>query len=60
LKERVADDHYDPVRWLLKKVGGGTRKEKAKLPIIDQPSPTTRVESPQAKAKRSADADDSK
>jgi succinate dehydrogenase / fumarate reductase, iron-sulfur subunit len=50
LKERVADDHYDPVRWLLKKVGGGTGKEKAKLPIFDQqPSPTTRVESPQAK-----------
>ena len=50
LKERVADDHYDPVRWLLKKVSGGTRKEKAKLPIVvDQPSPTTRAASPQAK-----------
>lgn len=40
LKERVADDFYDPVRWLLRKVGAGTKtkKEKARLPIVDQPS----------------------
>ena len=50
LKERVADDSYDPVRWLLKKVGGGVRKEKARLPVIsEQASPTTRAASPQAK-----------
>jgi len=49
LKERVADDYYDPVKWLLRKVGGGNKKQKAKLPIVDQPSPTTRAASPQAK-----------
>jgi succinate dehydrogenase / fumarate reductase iron-sulfur subunit len=53
LKERVADDYYDPVKWLLRKVGGGNKKQKAKLPIVDQPSPTTRAASPQAK--RAAD-----
>jgi len=53
LKERVADDYYDPVKWLLRKVGGGSHKQKAKLPIVDQPSPTTRAASPQAK--RAAD-----
>ena len=30
LKERVADDYYDPVRWLLRKVGTkDERKRKA-------------------------------
>jgi succinate dehydrogenase / fumarate reductase iron-sulfur subunit len=33
LKERIADDHYDPVRWLLRKMGSPT-KERAKLPVI--------------------------
>src|SRR5690349_13073270 len=39
LKERVVDDNYDPVRWLLRKVGGSSeRKEKARLPVIaEQP-----------------------
>jgi hypothetical protein len=35
LKERVGDDFYDPVRWLLKKVAGGPQKKKASLPIFD-------------------------
>jgi succinate dehydrogenase / fumarate reductase iron-sulfur subunit len=34
LKERVADVYYDPVRWLLSKMGGGPKKEKARLPVI--------------------------
>ncbi|WP_394837250.1 succinate dehydrogenase/fumarate reductase iron-sulfur subunit [Pendulispora rubella] len=28
LKERVADDHYDPVRWLLRKFTGNPRPNK--------------------------------
>jgi succinate dehydrogenase / fumarate reductase iron-sulfur subunit len=34
LKERVADDSYDPVRWVIGKIAGGPTKEKAKLPVI--------------------------
>ncbi len=35
IKERVADDFFDPVKWLLRKVGGeGERKKKASLPIL--------------------------
>jgi succinate dehydrogenase / fumarate reductase iron-sulfur subunit len=34
LKERVADDSYDPVRWVIGKIAGGPSKEKAKLPVI--------------------------
>ncbi|HLK40641.1 MAG TPA: succinate dehydrogenase/fumarate reductase iron-sulfur subunit [Polyangiaceae bacterium] len=34
LKERVADDHFDPIRWLLSKAGGSIKKEKARLPIV--------------------------
>ena len=34
LKERVADDFYDPVKWLMRKVAGGPKKEKARLPVI--------------------------
>jgi succinate dehydrogenase / fumarate reductase iron-sulfur subunit len=33
LKERVADDHYDPVRWVLRKIGGPA-KDRAKLPVL--------------------------
>jgi succinate dehydrogenase / fumarate reductase iron-sulfur subunit len=33
LKERVADDNYDPVRWLLRKVSGAPAKEKVRLPL---------------------------
>ena len=36
LKERVADDHYDPVRWVMRKMSGPA-KEKARLPVV-QPS----------------------
>ncbi len=34
LKERIADDHYDPVKWVLRKLGGGRGKEKARLPVL--------------------------
>ena len=34
LKERVADERYDPVRWLLRKVRGEkTTKEPATIPV---------------------------
>ena len=55
LKERVADDFYDPVRWLLRKVGGGgPRKEKAKLPVVDaEDLESTSAATPAAKARGS-------
>jgi succinate dehydrogenase / fumarate reductase iron-sulfur subunit len=31
IKERVADNYYDPVRWVLGKLGGATKK---KLPVV--------------------------
>ena len=35
LKERVADDYYDPVRWLrAESHGRRQRRQKAKLPVI--------------------------
>jgi succinate dehydrogenase / fumarate reductase, iron-sulfur subunit len=34
LKERVADDFFDPIRWALGKVAGGEKKAKAKLPVL--------------------------
>jgi succinate dehydrogenase / fumarate reductase iron-sulfur subunit len=42
LKERVADDYFDPIRWALRKVAGGEKKKRA-LPIVadDRPSATT-------------------
>jgi hypothetical protein len=52
LKERVADDFYDPVRWLARKVmGGGTKKTPAKLPVIqsNEISPRTVAATPVAK-----------
>jgi succinate dehydrogenase / fumarate reductase iron-sulfur subunit len=49
LKERVADEFYDPVKWLLRKVGGGSKKEKARLPIVDQPGRETQAATPRAK-----------
>ena len=38
LKERVADDNFDPVRWLVRKVSGGPVKEKVRLPMAPQTS----------------------
>jgi succinate dehydrogenase / fumarate reductase iron-sulfur subunit len=32
LKERVADDYYDPVRWLLRKVSGNSKKKTLASP----------------------------
>jgi succinate dehydrogenase / fumarate reductase iron-sulfur subunit len=32
IKERVADNYYDPVRWLLSKFGGA--KKKKSLPVV--------------------------
>jgi succinate dehydrogenase / fumarate reductase iron-sulfur subunit len=37
LKERVADDYYDPVRWVLKKVF--PPKTKKTLPVLQDPKP---------------------
>jgi succinate dehydrogenase / fumarate reductase iron-sulfur subunit len=55
MKERVADDFYDPVRWLLKKVGGGSGKKKASLPVIAAGDPLARTAAatPAAKSKGS-------
>jgi succinate dehydrogenase / fumarate reductase iron-sulfur subunit len=51
LKERVADDYYDPVRWLLKKVGGGPQKQKARLPVVNEALAKTAAATPAAKQK---------
>jgi succinate dehydrogenase / fumarate reductase iron-sulfur subunit len=34
LKERVADDYFDPIRWAIDKVAGTVKKPKARLPIV--------------------------
>jgi hypothetical protein len=35
MKERVADDYFDPLRWAIRKVTGGPeKKKKASLPVI--------------------------
>jgi ferredoxin len=34
LKERIADDSYDPVRWVLRKLSGGGTRDKARLPVL--------------------------
>jgi succinate dehydrogenase / fumarate reductase iron-sulfur subunit len=50
LKERVADDFYDPLRWLVRKVtGGGSKKEKAHLPVFNDGLDTTVAATPAAK-----------
>jgi succinate dehydrogenase / fumarate reductase iron-sulfur subunit len=50
LKERIADDHYDPVRWVMAKVGGGgPKKEKARLPVIQDADAKNVGEAPAAK-----------
>jgi succinate dehydrogenase / fumarate reductase iron-sulfur subunit len=50
LKERVADGHYDPVRWVMSKLNGGPKKEKARLPVIQggAVSPKTPAAAPPA------------
>ncbi len=37
LKERVVDDYYDPVKWVLRKLGGAPQKTKARLPVLAEP-----------------------
>ena len=35
MKERVADDHFDPLRWAIRKITGGPeKKKKASLPVV--------------------------
>ena len=34
LKERVADDFFDPIRWVAGKLTGGEKKPKAKLHVL--------------------------
>ena len=34
LKERVADDFFDPIRWVAGKLSGETKKPKARLPVL--------------------------
>jgi succinate dehydrogenase / fumarate reductase iron-sulfur subunit len=51
LKERVADDYYDPVRWLLRKVAGGPKKIPATLPQATV-SRKTMAATPAAKRKK--------
>jgi succinate dehydrogenase / fumarate reductase iron-sulfur subunit len=41
LKERVADDFFDPIRWVASKVSGEEKKPKAKLRVLPpDPRPT--------------------
>jgi succinate dehydrogenase / fumarate reductase iron-sulfur subunit len=49
LKERVADNYYDPVRWLASKIAGGPKKQKARLPMLDDQLPSTQAATPAAK-----------
>jgi succinate dehydrogenase / fumarate reductase iron-sulfur subunit len=58
LKERVADDFYDPVRWVMKKVfPPKTKKRLAVLPS-DPATKKTAAEAPRSKKKESADAEE--
>ncbi len=61
LKERVADDFYDPVRWIIRKVTGEKKKQRAHLPVIPShdPAPRTVAATPVAKHKSHADAKES-
>jgi len=59
LKERIADDFYDPVRWVLRKIF--PPKNKKQLPVLqgnEKPTTKTKSESPKAKKKESADAEE--
>ena len=51
IKERVADDFYDPVRWLLSKFGG---KKKKSLPVLQNTGDTTEDTHKSKKPKKSA------
>jgi succinate dehydrogenase / fumarate reductase iron-sulfur subunit len=45
LKERVADDFFDPIRWVASKMSGEAKKPKAKLPLLPpDPQPTEDAE----------------
>jgi succinate dehydrogenase / fumarate reductase, iron-sulfur subunit len=59
LKERVADDYYDPIRWVARKIF--PPKHKKQLPVLqnnEKPSAKTRSETPKAKKKEPADAEE--
>src|SRR5689334_10110890 len=58
LKERVADDFFDPLKWALRKVF--PPKTKKSLPVLpaDKPTAKTRSDAPKAKRKESADAEE--
>ena len=34
MKERVVDDFYDPIAWVVKKIFGGPQKERVSLPVV--------------------------
>ncbi len=56
MKERVADDYFDPVRWLIRKVGGEEKKKKASLPVIQNETSTPVVK--KKKTEKAAKADE--
>jgi succinate dehydrogenase / fumarate reductase iron-sulfur subunit len=49
LKERVADDYFDPIRWIVDKVAGGEKKEKARLPVVQNDGSMTVRATPASK-----------
>jgi succinate dehydrogenase / fumarate reductase iron-sulfur subunit len=49
LKERVADDYFDPIRWIASKVTGGDKKEKARLPVLQNDGSMTVRATPASK-----------
>ena len=55
LKERVADDNYDPVRWVMRKVF--PPKTKKSLPVLSESS-GPRSKDSRTKKKESADAEE--
>jgi succinate dehydrogenase / fumarate reductase iron-sulfur subunit len=34
LKERVVDEYYDPVMWIIRKIFGRDRRERVSLPVV--------------------------
>jgi succinate dehydrogenase / fumarate reductase, iron-sulfur subunit len=56
LKERIADDFYDPLKWVARKIF--PKKKKKSLPVLQSSgaAKSTRAETPKAK-KESADAE---